>query len=180
MTILQEVYEPEHKNFLGVGELGSPRWKWAADTSQPVDHASTDANNGADTFDALEIFMERDNAGSGSPWTIEAIDGELEEQDFVHLSPSPHYNAAVEESGGEEILYPRQTMSAKLVQNIQLRAASANDLKSKIAYHGQSDSSYQEVQSPSIDEITSEGPIGIQEGKRYFALVAREILTIWN
>jgi len=112
----------------GLGELATPRWTRSVANREEDVHALDQ--------DDLEppLPEEPEDIDSDSPWTIEAVDGEEEdeERDQVHFflpaSPSQLSNYALiaqpsefqpiprmirprpsvaEESGGEEILYPR-------------------------------------------------------------------------
>jgi dual specificity tyrosine-phosphorylation-regulated kinase 2/3/4 len=114
----------------GLGELATPRWTRSV--------ANREDDSYALDQDELEppLHEEPEEGDSDSPWTIEAIDGEEdEERDEVRLSPfafSPSGSdcsiyqpsevtsiprtirtrpSVTEESGGEEILYPRTHFS---------------------------------------------------------------------
>ena len=111
----------DRRGLVGVGELATPRW-----TRVPrVD----------DDDDEVDLTLTNDNGeyeqeDPDSPWTIEARDGEIEGVDHVgisfflisavlitiQMSDAPQLPRSVrrrpsmaDESGGEEILYPRQS-----------------------------------------------------------------------
>ncbi|KAJ7349385.1 hypothetical protein DFH08DRAFT_865265 [Mycena albidolilacea] len=100
----------DRRGLVGVGELTTPRWTRAAhnkeDTITPV-LASL-----GESFEDLPPEDEHPDAPD-SPWTIEAVDGEMSERDEL-LDPNPtprtlrERPSMTEESGGEEILYPRK------------------------------------------------------------------------
>lgn len=70
---------------MGVGELTTPRWGRLLRRAQE--------NLGDDDDNALDVLQEEDSAevivpnaeldGPDSPWTIEAVDGEFDDQDQV-------------------------------------------------------------------------------------------------
>ncbi|KAI0303440.1 hypothetical protein B0F90DRAFT_1935362 [Multifurca ochricompacta] len=86
----------------GLGELATPRW-------------TRSVANREDDQDELEppLPEEPEEVESDSPWTIEAIDGEDDEErdEPSEVKPIPRAirtrPSVTEESGGEEILYPR-------------------------------------------------------------------------
>ncbi|KAI5124025.1 hypothetical protein M0805_003856 [Coniferiporia weirii] len=109
----------DRNGLVGVGELLTPRWPMvstcvqrdpaAAVADDTEEDMGRSGNYGKDTSD--------DDDDRGSPWTIEAIDGEPE--DFLTHSEigsyegvrGPHsHRSAADESGGEEILYPRKAL----------------------------------------------------------------------
>lgn len=75
----------DRNSLVGVGELATPRWGKLMRRAQE--------NPGDDDDNALRILQEEDNAevvvpnvepeGPDSPWTIEAVDGELDDDDQV-------------------------------------------------------------------------------------------------
>ncbi|KAG6379088.1 hypothetical protein JVT61DRAFT_11524 [Boletus reticuloceps] len=111
----------DRNGLVGVGELATPRWGKLIRRAQE--------NSVDDDDNALDILREEDSAevvisdvepdGPDSPWTIEAVDGELEDQDQHDVKPltrtiRPRRSTA-DESGGEEILYPRQPHGSDLL-----------------------------------------------------------------
>lgn len=114
----------------GLGELATPRW------TRTVASRDDDARGlDQDELD-LPLPEEPEEIDSDSPWTIEAIDGEEDEErdEPSEFKPIPRMIRArpsvTEESGGEEILYPRTQFSRSLtlthpaLQNLPL----VNDL----------------------------------------------------
>ncbi|KAJ7470446.1 CMGC/DYRK/DYRK2 protein kinase [Mycena latifolia] len=117
----------DRRGLVGVGELTTPRWTRAGhnkeDTVTPV------LDPLGESFEDVGPEDDRPDAPD-SPWTIEAVDGEMSEREEVRRSLScrarfidaalqlPDVNPAprtlrgrpsmTEESGGEEILYPRK------------------------------------------------------------------------
>ncbi|KAJ7184093.1 hypothetical protein C8R46DRAFT_937896 [Mycena filopes] len=103
----------DRRGLVGLGELATPRWTRAAhnkdDTVTPV------LGPVGEAFEDLVQDEERPDAPD-SPWTIEAVDGEMSErEDLPDAKPTPRTlrerNSMTEESGGEEILYPRKLNS---------------------------------------------------------------------
>ncbi|KAK7043784.1 serine/threonine protein kinase, CMGC, dual-specificity [Paramarasmius palmivorus] len=99
--------EIDRAALVGVGELATPRY---ARDSQPESPQINDVNDSTGTRDS----------DSPSGWTIEAIDGELSEKE--DLSDVKHAlrsrPSMTEESGGEEILYPRKSKPTELPPSI--------------------------------------------------------------
>jgi dual specificity tyrosine-phosphorylation-regulated kinase 2/3/4 len=135
---MQPNYEPptpakdpatiDRRGLVGVGELSTPRWDRAP---QAI------AEDGPDDGDDYELILPEDTESGvpDSPWTIEAIDGESAGEDEVgrprsslniasqslhgfQSKPIQHpmprrlrsRRSATDESGGEEILYPRKAL----------------------------------------------------------------------
>ncbi|KAJ6500330.1 hypothetical protein C8R45DRAFT_977294 [Mycena sanguinolenta] len=96
----------DRRGLVGVGELTTPRWTRShskEDTITPVL---------ASLGETFENEDERPDAPD-SPWTIEAVDGEMSErEELPDVNPTPRTlrerPSMTEESGGEEILYPRK------------------------------------------------------------------------
>ncbi|KAL4249574.1 protein kinase superfamily protein [Abortiporus biennis] len=106
----------DRRGLVGVGELATPRWtrnerRHEVDVEDPVDEVQED-EGWVDT--GVDIDREKDMPDS--PWTIEAVDGEQEPDDTVQLEPLEPPRALrssrsmADESGGEEILYPRHPL----------------------------------------------------------------------
>ncbi|KAH9977242.1 hypothetical protein BGW80DRAFT_1288151 [Lactifluus volemus] len=95
----------------GLGELATPRWTRSV--------ANREDDSYALDQDELEppLHEEPEEGDSDSPWTIEAIDGEEDEErdepSEVNTIPRTIRTrpSVTEESGGEEILYPRTHFS---------------------------------------------------------------------
>lgn len=117
----------DRRGLVGVGELATPRWTRAPRVDDDGDDNDDD--------DQADLTLTNDNGDyeqedPDSPWTIEARDGEIEGVDHVGI----HYfllcavliaiqmsdalqlprsirrrSSMADESGGEEILYPRQS-----------------------------------------------------------------------
>ncbi|KAI0282612.1 hypothetical protein BGY98DRAFT_898332, partial [Russula aff. rugulosa BPL654] len=92
----------------GLGELATPRWSRSVANRE-------DGVHGLDQDDLEPALPEEpEDVLSDSPWTIEAVDGEEEDEErdepsefkFVPRTIRTRPSIA-EESGGEEILYPR-------------------------------------------------------------------------
>ncbi|KAI0646766.1 hypothetical protein C8Q79DRAFT_1067692 [Trametes meyenii] len=104
----------DRRTLVGVGELATPRWARGArnDDFEFVAQERVEEVNeeeGAEE-ERLEEDQERDHPDS--PWTIEAIDGEQDERDqLMDVKPITRtlrsQRSVADESGGEEILYPR-------------------------------------------------------------------------
>lgn len=99
----------DRRGLVGVGELATPRWA-ASERSSGV-HPAHEATD----IDGYDVVVPEDveDDGPDSPWTIEAVDGELseKEEEPQPLNPPPRplrtKPSIADESGGEEILYPR-------------------------------------------------------------------------
>jgi dual specificity tyrosine-phosphorylation-regulated kinase 2/3/4 len=121
----------DRRGLVGVGELSTPRW------------AKVEKFNGQDSRDDgddYELVLAEDTVKDGpdSPWTIEAIDGEWGDEDEVCRISLPNITSqnssgipyqptefkptlrslrsrpsVTEESGGEEILYPRKSAATE-------------------------------------------------------------------
>ncbi|GJJ12423.1 hypothetical protein Clacol_006665 [Clathrus columnatus] len=98
----------DRRGLVGVGELSTPRWTnresgYAQWTTEPPPHLPGVPESA--------VVADDHDSGSSSPWTIEAIDGEGDEleplpTDMGQRAVRPKHSLT-EESGGEEILYPR-------------------------------------------------------------------------
>ncbi|KAF9228620.1 hypothetical protein BS17DRAFT_772257 [Gyrodon lividus] len=121
----------DRKGLVGVGELATPRWGKSVRRPEE-DHHDEDDN-------VLDVLQEEDSAevvvpnveydGPDSPWTIEAVDGESDDRDEPEVKPvdrsiRPRRSMA-DESGGEEILYPRQPHGSDLLHPLERIKASS-------------------------------------------------------
>lgn len=125
----------DRRGLVGVGELATPRWargprRDQVEIDEPLDEVEEEPSH----LEEDEVLVdEPDQDLPDSPWTIEAIDGEPEDKDEVSASHSSavvkaHYSSqfveiqpisrplrsrrsVADESGGEEILYPRHPVS---------------------------------------------------------------------
>ncbi|KAJ8078410.1 serine/threonine protein kinase, CMGC, dual-specificity [Marasmius tenuissimus] len=90
--------EIDRAALVGVGELATPRYV---------------KENSSDSFLEADVNESGGTRDSDSPsgWTIEAIDGELSEKEDLPDVKQPLRTrpSMTEESGGEEILYPRKS-----------------------------------------------------------------------
>ncbi|KAG6861883.1 hypothetical protein C0995_010589 [Termitomyces sp. Mi166 len=102
----------DRRGLVGVGELATPRWTRAEyqkpEPPLPIPETPKDVEE-------YQVVVPEDVEEDvpDSPWTIEAVDGEPSEKEDpmdVHLPLRPLRNkpSIADESGGEEILYPRQ------------------------------------------------------------------------
>ncbi|KAI0262949.1 hypothetical protein BC834DRAFT_889829 [Gloeopeniophorella convolvens] len=105
----------DRRGLHGLGELATPRWTRSV-VNRDEDTDSLD-------HDEPEPLLPEDpeEIDSDSPWTIEAIDGEEDEMRDEPLADVKPISRAVrprpsvtEESGGEEILYPRTQFARSL------------------------------------------------------------------
>ncbi|KAJ3990107.1 hypothetical protein F5890DRAFT_881075 [Lentinula detonsa] len=118
---LQEPYTPakdpssiDRRGLVGVGELTTPRWTRTEQAGE-WRPASVDESDNYQIVAPENEVDEQDMPDS--PWTIEAVDGETSErEDLVELKPVHRplreRPSMTEESGGEEILYPRKSSAA--------------------------------------------------------------------
>ncbi|KAK7689168.1 hypothetical protein QCA50_007859 [Cerrena zonata] len=108
----------DRRGLIGVGELATPRWSRRERHHQELDRDFIDSQvDELPEEDDNEVQLpqpgEYENDMPDSPWTIEAIDGEGDEQiEDLDIPPAPpplrSKRSMASESGGEEILYPRQ------------------------------------------------------------------------
>ncbi|KAK7466914.1 serine/threonine protein kinase, CMGC, dual-specificity [Stygiomarasmius scandens] len=102
----------DRRGLVGVGELATPRWARHEHSTGKTHDVERDDH-------AVEVVAEAEEEVDDvpdSPWTIEAVDGEMSEKDdLMEVKSVPKSLRArpsmTEESGGEEILYPRQANS---------------------------------------------------------------------
>ncbi|KAJ3937413.1 MAG: hypothetical protein NXY57DRAFT_1103315 [Lentinula lateritia] len=116
---LQEPYTPakdpssiDRRGLVGVGELTTPRWTRNEQAERTA--ASVDDN---EDYQIVASGNENDEQDvPDSPWTIEAVDGEMSEKEELVEAKSTHRlrgrPSMTEESGGEEVLYPRKPSTA--------------------------------------------------------------------
>ncbi|KAH9951979.1 hypothetical protein B0H21DRAFT_684108 [Amylocystis lapponica] len=107
----------DRRGLVGVGELATPRWvrgerRGSVEVDEPVDEVDEE-----DAGDAVILGEEDEGDLPDSPWTIEAIDGEQDGGDeFLEVKPVARQlrsrRSVADESGGEEILYPRHPHTA--------------------------------------------------------------------
>ncbi|KIJ69629.1 hypothetical protein HYDPIDRAFT_24450 [Hydnomerulius pinastri MD-312] len=114
MTPARDPANIDRKGLVGVGELATPRWGKTVRHSEEDDHDEDDSGLDAlEEEDGAEVVVPNtENDGPDSPWTIEAVDGEYDDREEAEVKPvtrtvRPRRSMA-DESGGEEILYPRQ------------------------------------------------------------------------
>ncbi|KAI0822652.1 hypothetical protein BC628DRAFT_655469 [Trametes gibbosa] len=105
----------DRRGLVGVGELATPRWARGArnDDFEFVAQERVEEVNEEEGEDQELLEEEQERDHPDSPWTIEAVDGEQDEKDEVAevqtiSRPLRSQRSAADESGGEEILYPRQ------------------------------------------------------------------------
>ncbi|KAI0043563.1 hypothetical protein FA95DRAFT_1609296 [Auriscalpium vulgare] len=112
----------DRRGLHGLGELATPRW------------TRSERNRDADADDRSELdevqeegetsyIDDQEDDAPDSPWTIEAIDGEDEERDEPTEVPSIQRTirprpSVTEESGGEEIVYPRKPQTREPVPSL--------------------------------------------------------------
>lgn len=119
----------DRRGLVGVGELATPRW---TRTEQHSDEEPTETGAEVEGYDVV-VPEDVEEDEPDSPWTIEAVDGEMSEKDDVCvlfptffrrnrpyqsfeqvMEPKPSTRplrtrpSIADESGGEEILYPRK------------------------------------------------------------------------
>ncbi|KAG6910900.1 hypothetical protein DXG01_006583 [Tephrocybe rancida] len=101
----------DRRGLVGVGELTTPRWT----RTENYEVEPTPVLETPKEIEEYEVVVPNDveEDGPDSPWTIEAVDGEpSEKEDPTDNLPPPrplrNKPSLADESGGEEILYPRQ------------------------------------------------------------------------
>ncbi|RPD79759.1 hypothetical protein L226DRAFT_435870, partial [Lentinus tigrinus ALCF2SS1-7] len=106
----------DRRMLVGVGELATPRWA-RGPRNDDYEFVAQERVDELNEDDAVEVDRpEDDRELSDSPWTIEAIDGEQDETtellaDVKHARQLRNRRSMADESGGEEILYPRHPHS---------------------------------------------------------------------
>ncbi|KAF7311678.1 CMGC/DYRK/DYRK2 protein kinase [Mycena kentingensis (nom. inval.)] len=88
----------DRRGLVGVGELATPRWSKARHTKEDTVTPS---------LDALGEDVDEQPDHPDSPWTIEAVESDREEPPVASRTIRER-PSMTEESGGEEILYPRK------------------------------------------------------------------------
>ncbi|KAH7103780.1 hypothetical protein BKA62DRAFT_694675 [Auriculariales sp. MPI-PUGE-AT-0066] len=143
----------DRRMLIGVGDLATPRWTSNGDTRKFTWESVATAQPPLSEEPEPEEDADRDD-GADSPWTIEAVDSNPENGDSDNapsqLSPSPSPEkvaplqplpqllspprtvrgrpSLTEESGGEEILYPR----AKAREHSTAPAPSLSDQHTRV------------------------------------------------
>ncbi|KZP29987.1 hypothetical protein FIBSPDRAFT_1038668 [Athelia psychrophila] len=109
----------DRKGLIGVGELSTPRWARGSRQEQEAEEREDDR----DVDDGNELIVgDHEQDGPDSPWTIEAVNsGSEDKEDPIpvrHTTRTIRPKASMaEESGGEEILYPRKTNQVDLARH---------------------------------------------------------------
>ncbi|KAH0584155.1 hypothetical protein H2248_009714 [Termitomyces sp. 'cryptogamus'] len=123
----------DRRGLVGVGELTTPRWARAE-----YQHPEPPVPEVPKEIDDYHVVVPEDaeEDSPDSPWTIEAVDGEpSEKEDPMDIHPPPRplrsQPSIADESGGEEILYPRQPSPPILEPPIEVQTNS-QDLLSVI------------------------------------------------
>ncbi|KAH8108495.1 hypothetical protein DFH11DRAFT_1633216 [Phellopilus nigrolimitatus] len=108
----------DRNGLFGVGELLTPRWPNAFPPFRNEDDLTLalagDSEDGKPL--AEDVKDASDDDDRDSPWTIEAVDGEPEQFEDTMDDASERewktrtHRSMADESGGEEILYPRKTL----------------------------------------------------------------------
>ncbi|KAI0807072.1 hypothetical protein C8Q74DRAFT_1362620 [Fomes fomentarius] len=101
----------DRRTLVGVGELTTPRWARGA-RNDDFEFVAQERVDEVVEEEAVEVEGQEDDRDSDSPWTIEAIDGEQDETEEQLMEVKPvrslrSQRSMADESGGEEILYPR-------------------------------------------------------------------------
>ncbi|KAF5365620.1 hypothetical protein D9758_003147 [Tetrapyrgos nigripes] len=99
----------DRRGLVGVGELATPRWT----REEPYVDRTHDFERDDDPVEVIDEAEDVIDDEPDSPWTIEAVDGETSDREEVmEVKTIPRSirtrPSMAEESGGEEILYPRQ------------------------------------------------------------------------
>ncbi|KAG2366772.1 hypothetical protein BDR07DRAFT_1479787 [Suillus spraguei] len=118
----------DRMGLVGVGELATPRWgKIQRHThDEDIDAHNEEIHGDVPEEDATELVIDEvDKDGPDSPWTIEAVDGESDDKDepadVKHVTRTLRSRRSVaDESGGEEILYPRKPLGSELLHPTHL------------------------------------------------------------
>ncbi|KAF8514053.1 hypothetical protein JB92DRAFT_172454 [Gautieria morchelliformis] len=118
----------DRRGLVGVGELATPRW--ATREGKDVPWKSSPPSDPGDDLDQ-PVDVREDGSDPSSPWTIEAVDGDGDEVEPLP-EPSAHRTirtkpSVTEESGSEEILYPRKPIPESKKSDQTPRAAVSQD-----------------------------------------------------
>ncbi|KAF8906034.1 hypothetical protein CPB84DRAFT_1770885 [Gymnopilus junonius] len=118
----------DRRGLVGVGELATPRWV-RDDESRTREEFTPDVE--IEGYDVVVPDSLEEEDPPDSPWTIEAVDGESSEKEEVPImldQPRPLRTrpSIADESGGEEILYPRNL-------NTSIAVAEASRVKTEVA-----------------------------------------------
>ncbi|KAG6849418.1 hypothetical protein H0H93_008664 [Arthromyces matolae] len=110
----------DRRGLVGVGELTTPRWTRAENQQQFESSVPATPKEEIDDYEVV-ISEDAQDETPDSPWTIEAVDGEPSEKEDPLEMPSPlqplrNKPSIADESGGEEILYPRQPSTSMSLQ----------------------------------------------------------------
>ena len=97
MTPARDPASIDRNALVGVGELLSPRWP-----SQMKEDGNIEGFESVKGQDWAEDKEDPDNDGRGSPWTIEAIDGEPDEFEVPYL----HISYITSETNSNHKQYP--------------------------------------------------------------------------
>ncbi|KII88871.1 hypothetical protein PLICRDRAFT_175129 [Plicaturopsis crispa FD-325 SS-3] len=120
VTPVKDPANIDRRGLVGVGELTTPRWTRA---ERDAREHPRDQEREKDNSDLPPVPDVDEDDPPDSPWTIEAIDGESDEREeepaevpsFPRtIRPRPSLG---EESGGEEILYPRKADALESVRS---------------------------------------------------------------
>ncbi|CAA7267975.1 unnamed protein product [Cyclocybe aegerita] len=129
----------DRRGLVGVGELATPRW---GREERGGEHDISASEVDADGYDVVvpEDVEEEEEDQPDSPWTIEAVDGEAsEKEELANLQPPTrtlrNRPSIADESGGEEILYPRNLngIGAERAGPSKVRAEHGSSTKEPIA-----------------------------------------------
>ncbi|KAK0441175.1 uncharacterized protein EV420DRAFT_1623060 [Desarmillaria tabescens] len=136
----------DRRGLVGVGELATPRWTRSnSDSEEKISIPEALLEN--EPYQVVEAADATEDDVPDSPWTIEAVDGESsEKEDVVNTAPISRPLRArpsiTEESGGEEILYPRKvTAPAPKLPKPTFGASFADELSPQVPELSLSESS---------------------------------------
>ncbi|THH07192.1 hypothetical protein EW146_g9392 [Bondarzewia mesenterica] len=106
----------DRRGLHGLGELATPRWTSRLERNHSLEFEGHIELDGVLEEGEQQLDEDGEEDPPDSPWTIEAVDGEAEGGDApaeVHTLPKAirARPSVTEESGGEEILYPRHRHS---------------------------------------------------------------------
>jgi len=73
----------DRKGLLGLGELATPRWIHSGRNRKVNSHHASEINGIVTVNEDLSMANDQEEDEPDSPWTIEAIDGEVEDRDEV-------------------------------------------------------------------------------------------------
>ncbi|EIN07636.1 hypothetical protein PUNSTDRAFT_45173 [Punctularia strigosozonata HHB-11173 SS5] len=160
----------DRRGLVGVGELATPRWARSHYSSHSEEPAHQRMEDVGEEDEDQQLGNEPEQVDHpDSPWTIEAIDGEPEEKpDEEPLEPPRPLRtrpSIADESGGEEILYPRKPHTEDIFSPQSRRAERTGTSSSAVPTEPSRESPFsirtsQRLRQKTSQELSS-SPLGV-------------------